>query len=264
MTIDSEEFLEHFGVKGMKWGVRKETSADLTLPSVQSKGVTIRSDGSMSISPGATLQRLTRSNGNSLPMKDLTYASLNDYDNAKYIKTIGGSGFFGGGRDQILGITATKRIEAPSLDKATRMHSELMLKNAKYRSKNTNMLGEPIGKKELKQIADDPGGKTARAWYEMTNVKLTFDKDFDEDAPYVQKVIRDEFKAKGFNAVRDENDVSGKISKAPIIIFSPEDSLKVTSSTMITNEIRRANKEKLKVYKQQGKDWLDKELYDDR
>jgi len=35
----------------------------------------------------------------------------------------------------------------------------------------------------------------------------------------------------------------------------------VTSKTMITDELRRANKQQLKQYKRLGKDWLDKELY---
>ena len=257
-----EEAIAHFGVKGMRWGVRKqdEPLADLK---PRGEGVTVRRDGSMEIAPGASLQRLVRSSGESMPMKDITYASLNDYDNSRYIKVIGGKGFFGGGRDQILNIQATKPIKAPSVDEATRIISDLMVRDPKFRASNTGPLGEPITSKELKQIRDDPTGKTARTWYFHTNQKLTFGADYDPDAPAVQKQVRKTLAAKGFNAVRDENDVASKLSKAPIIIFNPQDSLKVTRVTDITDDIRKANKAKLKQYKKNGKDWIDKELYHD-
>lgn len=258
-----QEALAHYGVKGMHWGVRRDRSSDTDSNlNIHAKGVTVRSDGSMTIQPGASLQRLVRSSGKSMPMKDLTYASMLDYDNARYVKIIGGKGFLGGGRDQILGITATKKITAPSKEEATRMISDLMINDPTFRKRNTSMLGEPISKGDLKRIVNDPVGKTAQAWYEMTNTKLTFDKEFDSDAPYVQKVFRETMAKRGFNAIRDENDVAGKVSKAPIIIFSPEKSLKVTSVTNITDEIRAANKAKLKEYKKLGRNWAEKQLYD--
>lgn len=262
--MSSDDFLAHFGVKGMRWGVRKDresSTSSHTNPKVGNEGVRIGRDGSIDIAAGANLQRLVRSNGQSLPMKDLTYASITEYDNARYIKVIGGKGFFGGGRDQILTIQATKSIKAPSLDEATRIHSELMLKDADFRKKNTNMLGASISDKELAQIKTDPQGKTARAWYEQANQKLTFDATFDPEAPFIQKKMRENYTAKGYNALRDENDVNSKIAKSPVIIFNPQDSLRVVRTSQITDEVRKANKQKLKVYKSLGKDWLEKELY---
>lgn len=253
--------LAHFGVKGMHWGVRKAAPASAPNLHTRSKGVTVRADGSISVKPGASLQRLVRSSGKSLPMKDLTYASLTDYDNARYIKVIGGKGLLGGGRDQILNIVATRKIEAPSKEEATRMVSDLLVHNAEFRAKNTNLFGGPITNRELARIKADPVGKDAQAWYEMTNTKMTFSAQLDKDAPYVQKALAAKLQAKGYNALRDENDVVSKISKAPIIIFSPEKSLKVTTVTNITDELRKANKVKLKQYKSMGKDWVDQQLY---
>lgn len=263
VIIDENVYLEHFGILGMRWGVRKKTTPTAsTLPvKLVPSGITIRIDGSISIRPGANLQRLVRSNGKSLAMKDVTYASLNAYDNSRYIKKIGGKGFFGGGRDQILSIRATKKIEAPSKEKATEIVSKLMLKDAKFRAKNTNALGVSISKKELEQIRKDPKGKTAKAWYEMTNTKLTFDPSWDPDAPHVQKTLREEFLRRGYNAVRDENDFSTGLSRAPIIIFSPETSLKVTSTTSINNDLRKANKQQLREYDRAGREYIDKQLF---
>lgn len=258
----SSEALMHYGVKGMRWGVRK---SDQPAPELKMglKGVTLGRDGSMDIRPGAELQRLVRSSGKSLPMKDLTYASLGDYDNSRYVKSIGGSGFFGGGRDQILSIKATKRIKAPSIDEATSIVSDMMLTDAAFRKKNTDILGNEISVKELNQIRSDPMGKTAKDWYFNTNQKLTFDKDYDPDAPYVQKVVREKMATKGYTALRDENDVTAGISKVPVIVFNPQSSLKVTKMTDITDDLRKANKAKLKQYKKLGEDWIGKELYGD-
>lgn len=258
----SEEALEHFGVKGMKWGVRKDRESPPELrPQLQ--GVTVGRDGSIDIKRGAELQRLVRSSGGSLPMKDITYASLGDYDNSRYIKVIGGKGFFGGGRDRILSIKAIKPIKAPSVEEATRIVSDKMLNDAEFRRKNTSPLGNQISQKELEQIRKDPTGKTAEAWYFHTNQKLTFDKEYDPDAPYIQTQMRETMQAKGYNALRDENDVTAKIAKVPIIIFNPQESLKVVKMTDITDELRKANKVKLKEYKKHGKEWLDRELYGD-
>lgn len=251
-------WLEHFGVKGMRWGVRR--SMDTAGPDVRTEGVDVKSDGSISIRPGASIQRLIRSNGGSMPMKDITFASINEYDNAKYIKEIGGKGFFGGGRDQILSIVATKPIKAPSHAESVKLHSELLLSDAKYRAKLKPLLGEVISKKELEKVRSDPSGKAAQEWYKSANQAMTFDKEFDPGAPYVQKALKDHIEKNGYNALRDENDF-GVISKAPIIIFSPEKSLKVVKVTNITDELRQANKEKLKQYKAKGKKWIDQELY---
>lgn len=261
---DVADFLEHYGIKGMRWGIRRQDpSGGGPAPNVGAPGVTARADGSISIEKGASLQRLVRSNGKSMPMKGLTYASMLEYDNARYIKTIGGKGFLGGGRDQILGLTATKKIEAPSRDEATRMVSEMMLKNPEFRKRNTILFGGPISDRELERIRQDPVGKDARTLYEMTNTKMTLSGDFDPDAPYVQKALREEVLSRGYNALRDENDAGGRnpLAKAPIIIFNPEDSLKVTTVTTITDDLRKANKAKLQEYKNQGKNWVDEQLF---
>jgi hypothetical protein len=263
MSTASTTILSHHGIKGMRWGFRKaeDSSSSTPLQDLKPHGVTIGKDGSITMEKGANLQRLVRSNGKSMPMKDITYASINAYDNAKYIKVIGGKGFFGGGRDTILSIQTTQKITAPSTKESTRIVSDLMIHDAEFRKHNTDILGRTIAPKDMQKIIADPVGKTAQIVYSSTNQKLTFGKDFDSSAPLVQKRVREEFQKRGYNAVRDENDIGSKIAKAPIIIFSPEKSLKVVKTTEITDKIRKANKETLKRYKKNGKGWVDRELY---
>lgn len=261
---EDREFLAHYGVKGMKWGVRNESkSSNVTLG--PPAGVVMRKDGSILIKPGANLQRLVRSNGESLPMKDLTYASINAYDNARYIKIIGGKGVFGGGRDQILSLKAVKEIKAPSVVDAVKINSELMIQDKSYRDlvgKHANLLSDKMNPKEWVKIESDPTGRTAFAWYEMTNRALTYNDDFSPGVSELQAKFKKEFMAKGYNAIRDENDFSTKVAKAPIIIFDPQTSLKVTSMQSLTDDLRTANKDLLRNYKRNGQDWIEKQLYD--
>lgn len=254
-----EVMLLHFGVKGMRWGVHKRETAPPA--SIKNSGVLASADGSVNIKPGTNIQRLVTSGKFSRALKDVTYASINEFDNAKYIKTIGGKGLLGGGRDQILSLKVVKPIKAPSIDEATGIVSGMMLRDPAFRKKNTDDFGYVISKKELEKIRADPRGKVAREWYKMTNIKMVYDADFDRDAPYVQKALRKELEDKGFNALRDENDVRSGISKSPLVIFSPEKSLKIVSVTNITDEIRKANKQKLKQYKKNGKAWIDQQVY---
>lgn len=256
--VIDEDYLEHIGVLGMRWGHRKVgPSLD-----VKTKGITIKADGSIEVNKGLSLQRLTRSSGKSHPLKDITYASLTDYDNAKYIKYIGGKGFFGGGRDQVIKLTTIEKIKAPSVDEASKIVSDIFVNDPKFRNTFTNFAGQKISSKELATMKKDPTGKVAKEWYQHVNVSLTFDSDFDPTAPIIQKTVREEFQKKGFNAVRDENDFQNKVSKAPIIIFSPEKTLKVTKVSNITDELRKVSKDKLKQYNTLGRDWVSKQLYD--
>ena len=189
--------LYHHGIKGQRWGIRRFQNKDGTLTPAGKKryspdelgrnpvqkGVTVKSDGSISISKGVSLQRLV-SDG-SRPLKDITYASVLEYDNAKYVKYIGGKGLFGGGRDKVLSIRANEDLRAPSMDEASKIMVDMLATNPKFRNSFTNSLGNAVSDKELMRMKKDPTGDDAKAWYNELNISMTFTPDFDPSAPYI-------------------------------------------------------------------------------
>lgn len=265
--------LYHWGVKGMKWGVRRYQNKDGSLTPAGKKrysanelgrtpvpkGVSIKADGSITVSKGASLQRLI--SGKSRPLKDLTYASIIEHDNAKYVKYIGGKGFFGGGRDKIMSIKANEDLIAPSMDEASRIMVDVLNTNPKFRNSFKNMLGNTVSDKELKRMTADPTGIDAKAWYDELNVSMTFSADFDSSAPFIQKTFSEALQKKGYNMLRDENDFQNKVAKAPVIILNPEKTLSVVEVSDITDELRNSSKEILDDYKKLGKNWVDEYVY---
>ena len=195
--------LYHHGIKGMKWGVRRYQNKDGSLTPAGKKrylpeelgrkpiqkGVVVNSDGSITVSKGTSLQRLT--SDKSRPLQDITYASMLEYDNAKYVKYIGGKGFFGGGRDKVVSMKANEDLKAPSIDEASKIMVYMLNTNPKFRNSFTNSIGNTVNDKELKRMSKDPTGTDAKAWYNELNVSMTFSTDFDPSATYIQKTYSD-------------------------------------------------------------------------
>lgn len=242
-------YLIHTGVKGMKWGVRKDDSLTYS-------GIKIKSDGSVNISKGSSVTRLVRPTNKKIG--ETTFAIINDYDAAKYIKFIGGKGFLGGGRTHILGLKAKNEIKVPSTKEILKINNDLLLSDKKYQY---STLGKHLSDKEITMLKNDPFGAFAKTSLFQANQNYSFDPEFFEDVTYGANLLKSTVMKKGYNALLDENDLSYNLSKTPLIIFDASKNLEVTNITTITDTIRKANNEQLKIYKKNGKEWVDKNVY---
>ena len=239
----------HHGVKGQKWGVRNGPPYPLD---EDTNGYKIYGDGRIEISKGTKLQRLVGKDSKK-DLAGMLYTSFTANDNARYIVKIGGKGLFGGGRDTLLTLTAKQDLKSPSAKEAATTFFEMLRDNPKL---NKQMDSVPLmysyNNKELKRVFSDIN-KNKMDDYQMVNSALMFD---------AMKPIKDEWfsrlRKKGYNMIRDENDVRNGYSKNPIILFDGNESVSIESSTFITNEMRKEAKAYNKETIRLGKEYLKK------
>jgi|WetSurSiteA1Bulk_404760.scaffolds.fasta_scaffold10013_3 hypothetical protein len=203
---DSE--LEHTGVKGMKWGVRKQ-------PEIGSDNLIIRK--------GTILNRVsTRPNEEH---SGHAYATYKKKDSIGYMQR---SMFFG--KTFNMKMVVTKDLIAPSQKQRIDTFVELMRKDgtfsqslAKAQAKQRIFGSEKRFQKEYDKLIST--GKEAKA-YKDFKITIGFNKE-------LQKKYFDNLKKKGFNLTLDEAD-AGVLSESPIIVLDRKDSLKVVSVNPVT------------------------------
>ena len=241
--------LYHHGVKGQKWGVRNGPPYPLD---EDANGYKIYGDGRIEIPKGTKLQRLVGKNTKQ-DLAGMLYASFTANDNARYIVKIGGKGLFGGGRDTLLTLTAKKDLKSPSAKEAATTFFEMLRDNPKL---NKQMDSVPLlysyNDKELKRVFSDIS-KNKMDDYQMINSALMFEAFSPIKDAWFSKL-----KEKGYNMLRDENDVSNGYSKNPIILFDGSSSVSLESSTFISDNMRKEAKAYNKETIRLGKEYLKK------
>lgn len=183
-------------------------------------------------------------------IRNITYASVLDYDNNKYIKYLGGK------RDTIVSLKAKEPLKAPTKQQAVNTMIRLLDGDQKFRNSFLDPLGRPIGDHDLNEMKRDPMGETAHLYYFSLNSSMTLNPE------YHQKAFKEELVRSGYNLLRDEADYYYGRAKAPLIILNPEKTLEVTKSSEITKSIQKKSKQKLKEYKIKGEKWLDDQIYE--
>lgn len=195
MSITYENYLKHYGVKGMKWGVRK---SDRT----SNPKYTVNPDGSMTIDKGFRINRMydQRSGGRS-GSEGSNFFAVTDHDKNNY------TAMFGAGieskfktirklaSDSMSTMEATESLKIPSMNE----HLEI------YNKARTNLGLKPRGMHHLP---------------EDTNKIFAKSKNDRVKSEYVK-----EANSRGFNALRDVTD-SMMLAEHPIIVLNGEKSLK--------------------------------------
>lgn len=272
ITYETSDFLAHFGVKGMKWGVRKEkeTTSRASTSSIEPK---IDALGAITLPKGAQLQRVVRRSDGVLFKKaddigDVTYASFDKNDNLAYETMFGkNKNLFNKVASDVLTLTATQELRSPGPKES----AELFFKGLKdnpaafkqlndgLRDRGTTLL---YSKQTLKDSMANPGSRRAFDFYAWSFEKGNYDYAKTETGSLANKTYFNQLKKSGYNMLLDPSDSTVGVAQMPVIILDAKTKVKVSSSRTVTNQSRKAATKAYTKSVDDGKTFLEKLGYE--
>lgn len=227
--LDTLVVLEHHGIKGMRWGVRKEER--LTSSAYYKKDFVQKED----------VFRIIANTGNR-KLKDIAYVSANATDNQRYIhvlnRTISARLFKDARYERQLVLGPVKPLKAPSIQTAEREVKKLYDSSPTFRQfveKNELFFGKNPDAKKLNQIM---------------NTAIVDDDNLFEGSIRMRQEVKAHFTKLGYNSLLDQNDIREGLSKESLIVFDPEKTLRLVSESKINDVVKAAAK---KTYKETQK-----------
>lgn len=218
--------LLHYGVKGMKWGVRRYQKKDGTLTSAGKKRY---SNDDTIIEKGQEIHRIVPKSWveNEKTYSGYAYASYKSEDTERYRYF---AKLFGNGNNYVdMTFKAKDVIVSPSRKKRVDEFVKLMDSNpeardAMIKATRTPLLFMPKGR--LNKL-DNP--IQAEKAYEKFSFLLATKRELRD--PYFKRL-----EDAGYSMVIDDSDVRGGISKSPIIVFDRQKSLSLNSIKKLNEE----------------------------
>ena len=241
--------LQHYGVKGMKWGRRKQK--DVSFHKESNQKIITNKDGTQTIPKGFVFNRVGR-----MPLdvnaSGALYVSHGKADAARYIKSLGPTTMgklLGTAGDKVQHISVKSSLKMASDEEVSKGVLTYLDKNPKFLDKfNTSLYSaavtgdfeKNISKEDIKKALANPKSKES--------VKLAFgvtatlaNPDYADDS----RKIYSTFKDKGYDAIPDTYDILTGTSQTAMIVINP-DKLSVTSTTVITKDVMKSAKTYLK------------------
>lgn len=220
--------LSHHGVKGMKWGVRKERPTGSGNPSYS-----VDKEGRITIEKGYQLQRVFDSKvGATSGSTGANYFSFTPKDKNIYVQMMGA------GIDSKFNIIRKLASDKISVTVAKEPLKSPSRKEAFDTLKESiNQAGAPKG---IRPFDKDFTSKGAEAWYQEANAHIVKDKNSSFNQVYYGNLRK-----KGYNMLLDEAD-SGFLSELPVIVLDGAKSLRPLSVSDLSGKDVKAAKSFLK------------------
>ena len=223
------EYLEQAGVKGMKWGVRKDK------PHSSGPGWTINSDGSIDIKTNANIQRVVRGHvglmggvGRDFGTADAMYASFTSIDNTQYEHGFGRKkGLFVKEASRILTFNPKVPLKSPSPKLAAKTYLELLKNNPEsYAIVKGNVAG--MTKLMLKKAVENPDSEKSHLAY-----SYAYDMgNYNPKVLAVNNAFAKELGKKGYNMLLDPVDSANEF-QAPVVIFNARTNVELVSQRTV-------------------------------
>lgn len=236
-----DDFLAHYGVRGMKWGKRKNLEVSgpkKAKPKVEDDKVNISKDGAITLKKGATLQRVVR-NSDGLLMKkgealgaEFSYMSFTKTDNAQYEVLLGRrQNIFNKKASEVISLTATKDLKSPAPKEAASIYFKTLASDDQLKNSAKSFLpnkGIGFTKSDIDKAITNPHSSRALNIYAFAYDQGNYGKTGSVNSAFHKAVNKS-----GYNMLLDISDASIGYADKPVIMLNPSANVTITGKRTV-------------------------------